>query len=164
MRDASEAALDVEARGHDFSTASSRDGALGRRATAAAVTSRPSRSSPHDVAAAVCGGRAFEREERRDSQTDEVVVGRADRERKGRSDRNGAAGNGRAVHVGSKEDVGGLSPPTDAVYGLAGLYVPASASCDGACIRAPPQPTGRGVARRNRGCGGCGESGVTADA
>ena len=77
---------------------------------------------------------------------------------------NGAAGNGRAVHVGSKEDVGGLSPPTDAVYGLAGLYVPASASCDGACIRAPPQPTGRGVARRNRGCGGCGESGVTADA
>ena len=83
---------------------------------------------------------------------------------KGRSDKNGAAGNGRAVHVGSKEDVGGLSPPTDAVYGLAGLYVPASASCDGACIRAPPQPTGRGVARRNRGCGGCGESGVTADA
>ena len=118
-RDAIEAALDVEARGHDFSMASSRDGALGRRAPAAAVTSRPSRSSPHDVAAAVCGGLAFKREERRDSQTDEVVVGRADRERKGRSDKNGAAGNGRAVHVGSKEDVGGLSPPTDAVYGLA---------------------------------------------
>ena len=99
----------------------------------------------------MCGGRAFKREERRDTQTDEVVVGRADRERKGRSDRNGAAGNGRAVHVGSKEDVGGLSPPTDAVYGLAGLYVPASASCDGACRRAPPQPTGRGGRASEKG-------------
>eukprot|EP00966_Prymnesium_polylepis_P042934 997620-Prymnesium_polylepis.1 len=37
---------------------------------------------------------------------------------------------------GRSEDVGGLSPPTDAVYGLiAGLYVPARASHDGACIR-----------------------------
>eukprot|EP00966_Prymnesium_polylepis_P221091 5114092-Prymnesium_polylepis.1 len=42
---------------------------------------------------------------------------------------------------GRREDVGGLSLPTDAVYSLAGLYVPASASHDGACIQAPPQPT-----------------------
>eukprot|EP00966_Prymnesium_polylepis_P043440 1007650-Prymnesium_polylepis.1 len=53
---------------------------------------------------------------------------------------------------GRREDVGGLSPPTDAVlYGLAGLYVPASVSHDGACRRAPPQPTTRGVARQNCG-------------
>ena len=98
--------------------------------------------------------------ERGDNQVDEVVVGRAHRERNGRSDRGEAARTGRACMYGRREDVGGLSPPTDAVYGLAGLYVPASASHDGACIRAPPQPTSRGVARQNWGCGGCGESGA----
>ena len=122
---------------------------------------RPSRSLHETRLQARSVRRAFEHVERRDSRVDEVVVGRADRERKGRSDRNGAAGNGRAVHVGSKEDVGGLSPPTDAVYGLAGLYVPASASHYGACIRARPQPASCGVARQNRGCRVCGKSGVT---
>eukprot|EP00966_Prymnesium_polylepis_P295848 6833097-Prymnesium_polylepis.1 len=62
---------------------------------------------------------------------------------------------------GRREDVRGLSPPTDAVYGLAGLYVPARASHDGACMPAAPQPTtSRGVARQNWGCRGCGESEV----
>ena len=122
---------------------------------------RPSRSLHETRLQARSVRRAFEHVERRDTRVDEVVVGRADRERKGRSDRNGAAGNGRAVHVGSKEDVGGLSPPTDAVYGLAGLYVPASASHYGACIRARPQPASCGVARQNRGCRVCGKSGVT---
>eukprot|EP00966_Prymnesium_polylepis_P102398 2372212-Prymnesium_polylepis.1 len=62
---------------------------------------------------------------------------------------------------GRREDVGGLGlspPPTDAVYGLAGLYVPASASHDGACIRTPPQPTSCGIARQNWGYGGRGKS------
>eukprot|EP00966_Prymnesium_polylepis_P135023 3120862-Prymnesium_polylepis.1 len=42
-------------------------------------------------------------------------------------------------------DVGGLSPPTDADSGLAGLYAPASESEDGACRLPPPATVGDGI-------------------
>eukprot|EP00966_Prymnesium_polylepis_P004072 93126-Prymnesium_polylepis.1 len=67
---------------------------------------------------------------------------------------------GRAVHVGSKRARRRAQPSYGRRLGLAGLYVTARASHDGACVRAPPQPTSCGVARQNSGCGGCGESGV----
>eukprot|EP00966_Prymnesium_polylepis_P099510 2304449-Prymnesium_polylepis.2 len=65
---------------------------------------------------------------------------------------------------GRREGAGGLDPPTDVDGGLAGPgpCAQGSSSHDGACIRAPPQPTSRGVARQtNWGCRVCGESGVT---
>jgi len=148
---------------HGISTASSRVCALAQRAPAAARTSTQSRSLHANRLQSRSSSRAFERVERRDSQVDRVVVGRAHRECNGRSDRGEAARTGRACMYGRREAVGGLSPPTDAVYGLPGLYVPARASRMMAHVyghhRSPPAAasrvrTGAAEAVGSRGAGG----------
>jgi hypothetical protein len=101
-----------------------------------------------DCTGVACSGNGFESVLRREDQVGAILFRKAQRGRIGRSDGYNWPWKGRACLYGRREDVGGLSPPTDADLGLAGLYAPASESEDGACRLPPPATVGDDISAK----------------